>query len=492
MEYPVSQEGSDPRRKRDRLRRTLRCSQQEAAASATMTGTSDNFLNAFAIYLQASPVQLGWLTALPQLFGAILQIVSVWLGNHIPRKPLVVYTALVQSMLVAGMGVLALLFAADIMADAAVLILILLAIGYFACTNLIQPHWRAWMGGLVPGSRRGMFFATRTRVTMATSLLVFLLGGSVLSLTDAGGLAWIGFATLFIGAAIGRFCSSLLFRKMHDPHPDAGRNAMRLRDSWQHIGESLRDPAFRNYSLFVACMQGASALSAPFFAVYQLSDLQFTYLQFSLSSMASIATQFVMLRYWGKFSDRFGNRFVMIIASSLLPIVPLLWLISPDFGVVLIVQVVSGFAWSGFTLSTSNYLYDIRPHHTNFALYAAVQSGSHAFMVFCGGLLGGYLALHSADIAAAIATVWEPRSALYFVFIASAAIRTVVALGFLPRLHETNLRRRPQVLEVIFRVARFNAVSGVVIDWLSVTRKNGANGGGGKYDSDSHSDNKDG
>jgi hypothetical protein len=30
-----------------------------------MTGTSDNFLNAFAISLQASALQLGWLTALP-------------------------------------------------------------------------------------------------------------------------------------------------------------------------------------------------------------------------------------------------------------------------------------------------------------------------------------------------------------------------------------------------------------------------------------------
>lgn len=471
MRRTIPQKSADPRRKRDRLRKTLRYSQQEAAASATMTGTSDNFLNAFAIYLQASPVQLGWLTALPQLFGAILQIVSVWLGNHIPRKPLVIYTAVIQSCLVAGMGCLAIVFGLGLIGRSGVLILIALAVGYFACTNIIQPHWRAWMGGLVPSTRRGVFFATRTRLTMGTSLLVFLLGGSVLSVSDAQQQAWFGFAFLFFAAAIGRFCSSVLFGRMHDPHPDAGRNEMRLKDSWKHIGESLKDPAFRNYSLFVACMQGASALSAPFFALYQLNDLQFTYLEFSLSSMASIATQFVMLRFWGRFSDRFGNRLVMVLASCMLPIVPLLWLISPLFGVILIVQVISGIAWSGFTLSTANYLYDIRPHHTNFALYAAVQSGSHALLVFCGGVLGGYLALHTDGIASIVSAVWEPLSELYFVFIASALIRTVVALGFLPRLHESQLRRRPQLLEVIFRVARFNAVSGVVIDWLSVTRK---------------------
>lgn len=471
MDTETPESGTSPRDRREQLRQTLRYSQQEATASATMTGTSDNFLNAFAIYLQASPVQIGWLTALPQLFGALLQILSVWIGNHVSRKPLVIYTALLQSLVVAGMGVLALLFGVGLLGDRAVTVLIVLAIAYFACTNTIQPHWRAWMGGLVPGSRRGIFFATRTRLTMATSLLVFLVGGSVLSLGEVGNLAWLGFAFMFFAAAFGRFLSSLLFRKMHDPQPDAGRNNMRLMDSWRHIGESLGDPAFRNYSLFVACMQGASAVSAPFFAVYQLRDLEFSYLQFSLSCMTSIATQFLMLSFWGRFSDRFGNRLVMLFASSLLPVVPLLWLLSPQFSYILLVQVISGIAWSGFTLSTSNYLYDIRPHQTNFALYAAVQSGSHAFMVFCGGLMGGYLARYTPDIAAAISGLWEPRSALYLVFITSALIRCAVALGFLPRLHETDIRRRPQVLGVIFRVARFNAVSGVVIDWLSVTRK---------------------
>ena len=52
------------------LRRTLRLSQQEAVASATMTATGDNFFNAFAIHPQASAMQMGALTAVPQLFGA--------------------------------------------------------------------------------------------------------------------------------------------------------------------------------------------------------------------------------------------------------------------------------------------------------------------------------------------------------------------------------------------------------------------------------------
>jgi len=436
-----------------------------------MTGTNDNFLNAFAIHLQATALQMGWLTAIPQLFGAVWQIVSVWMGNHVRRKPLVVGVALLQSLLV---GLMALLSAANglgALQSSRVVWLIVLAVGYFSCINIIQPHWRAWMGKLVPTSRRGVFFAARSRLTMAASLLVFVGGGVLLSYTDAANRVWLGFALLFGAAASGRLVSAILLWRMHDPEPVSLQHAMRLRDSWLHIRESLKDPTFRHYSFFVACLQGAVAVSAPFFAVYLLRDLQFTYLQFSLNSIASIATQFFMLRFWGRFSDRFGNHLVMVISSCAIPIIPLVWLVSPDPLYLLLVQVVSGIFWSGFTLSTANYLYDIRPHHTNFALYAAVQSGSSAMMVFCGGLLGGYVARNAPAIADAMIDVWEPGSALFIVFVTTSILRSAVVAYFIPRLKEPRNRIRPKLLDVIFRIARIGSISGVSLDWMSVSRK---------------------
>ena len=471
MEIPVPAREQSTQDRKLTLRRTLRFSQQEAVASATMTGANDNFLNAFAIYLQATALQMGWLTAIPQLFGAIWQIVSVWMGSFVRRKPLVVFVALLQSALVGLMALLALAYGLGALQGSRMQWLIVLAVGYMSCINIIQPHWRAWMGNLVPKSRRGVFFAARSRLTMAASLMVFISGGLMLSYTDTRDAAWLGFALLFGAAAAGRLVSGLLFWRMHDPEPQASFNAMRLRDSWLHVRESLKDPAFRNYSFFVAFMQGAVAVSAPFFAVYLLLDLQFTYLQFSLNSIASIATQFALLNYWGRFSDRFGNHLVMVICSCSIPIIPLLWLVSTDHIYLLFVQVVSGIFWSGFTLSTANYLYDIRPHQTNFALYAAIQSGTSAFLVFCGGMIGGYLARHAPDIADTIVALWEPRSDLYIVFVTTTLLRTIIVACFIPILKEPMIRKRPKFLSVIFRVARINAISGVSLDWMSVTRK---------------------
>ena len=63
-------------------------------------------------------------------------------------------------------------------------------------------------------------------------------------------------------------------------------------------------------------------------------------------------------------------------------------------------------------------------------------------------------------------------SQLFVVFFVTAILRFAVALWFLPRANDPIARRRPKVLQLILRVSRFNAITGVSFDWLSVTRKN--------------------
>ena len=334
------------------LRRSLRLSQQEAVASAAMTATGDNFFNAFAIHLQASATQMGALTAIPQLFGAWMQLLSIWIGARLSRKNLVVTVAALQALVVATIG-----WIATQNLNQPSLWLIVLASVYSAALNLIQPHWRAWMGSLVPPRRRGAFFAVRTRLTMVSSLLIFIAGGGMLTLCAQRGKPELGFALLFAFAALGRACSSTLLWKMHDPEPRSHDPSHRvLRESISQLLSALREPGFRHYTFFLSGMMGAVAISAPFFAVHMLNGLGFTYLEYSLNAAASIVTQFLLLGFWGRFSDRYGNRVVIILTGCILPCLPLLWLVSPNFYYLLLVQVASGAAWSGFTLSIAQLL----------------------------------------------------------------------------------------------------------------------------------------
>lgn len=452
------------------LRRTLRCSQQEAVASATMTATADNYFNAFAIFLHATALQMGFLTAIPQVFSALSQFISIWLCQFFDRRRLVVVCAAMQAAVVAGLAVIALYGGSH-----SVPWLITMVCVHFVCSNLIQPQWRAWMGSIVPPRRRGAFFAARTRLTQVASLCVYIGGGLILSVTESAQLLAAGFAIVFGIAAIGRFVSAWLLWRMHDPdqHP-VGRKG--LLDSMRQFRHSLTDRTFRNYSIFFAGMTGVASLSAPFFAVYMLKELHFTYLQFTLNHIASIATQFVTLHWWGRASDRLGNRFVMLLCACMVPALPVLWTLSPDFYYLLGVQVLSGIAWSGFSLSAANYLYDIRPQKADFAVYAAVQSALSAVLIFFCAMLGGVLASKAPDIAASVDGLDILGSPLFLVFLTSACLRIVVVAWFIPRAQEPHGRKRPKVLQLVLRVGRFNPISGVSLDWLTVVRKRGKGG----------------
>jgi len=432
-----------------------------------MTATGDNFFNAFAIHLQASATQMGALTAVPQLFGAWMQLLSIWVGARLSRKQLVVTVAVFQALVVAAIGAIAMV---NLNRPSAWLIV--LASVYSAALNLIQPHWRAWMGSLVPARRRGAFFAVRTRLTMVSSLLIFVAGGGMLTLCARSDNAGLGFALLFAFAALGRGSSSWLLSRMHDPEPhNPDPNHRVLRQSLGHMVSALREPGFRHYTFFLSGMMGAVAISAPFFAVYMLDGLGFTYLQYSVNAAASIVTQFLMLGFWGRFSDRYGNRLVILLTGTVLPCLPLLWLVSPNFYYLLLVQVVSGAAWSGFTLSTSNFLYDLRPHRTGFAAYAAAQAGITAAVVFAGGLAGGFIAAWAPRATAMLSDWATVSNPLFLVFAMSAILRSLVIAWFIPRVKELQLRRRPGGLKLIYRISRFSALSGVSLDWLTVTRK---------------------
>src|SRR5690606_16528317 len=137
------------------------------------------------------------------------------------------------------MAMLALVYGIGGLQESRMLWLIVLAVGYFTCLNCIQPHWRAWMGSLVPQQRRGVFFAARTRLTMVASLFIFISGGAVLSITALNNNAWIGFALLFGVAAGGRFISGVLLNRMHDPVTESSHNTMRFQNSWRHVLDSL-------------------------------------------------------------------------------------------------------------------------------------------------------------------------------------------------------------------------------------------------------------
>ncbi len=148
-----------------------------------------------------------------------------------------------------------------------------------------------------------------------------------------------------------------------------------------------------------------------------------------------------------------------------LPVVPVLWLLSADFFYLLAVQCVSGLCWAGFTLSSGNLLYDLVPRSRR-AEYVAFHNIGNAACVFAGAMVGALLA-----------TVLPPRppllgaaaagSNLLYLFGISGVVRAVLAGLVVRRVRELRKPRRSiSAPALVLRVTGFNAMLGLIYEFI--------------------------
>lgn len=446
--------------------RTLRHSLKDAAAFGTMTGIGETYFSAFALFLKATTPQIGLLASLPPLLASFVQLLSAWLGRLIGRrKPIILAGASLQAL-----SWMPLLFLPLFFPESAVPLLIACVVLYQSGAHLVTPQWTSLMGDIVPPRRRGRFFALRTRLITAITFLSLLIGGFVLHRFSRDGNTLTGFVVLFSVAACARVISVYQLSRMHDPSGHVAALEFPFGRQWW---QRLRHSNVVRFSIFFALMQFGVAIASPFFTVYMLRDLEFTYLAFTCNTATAIFAQFLTLAQWGRISDIFGNRRILAATGIVIPLMPLLWTFSSNFWYLILVQAVSGFAWAGFSLSASNFVYDlITPDRR--ATYLAIHNVIASAGIFIGALLGGYLGTVLPSEVEFFGSTWHWLSPLYGVFIVSTFVRAAVVIGLIPRLREVRQVRDISFRQLIFRVTRLNALSGVFFEIIGSRPKTGS------------------
>lgn len=445
------------------VERSLKHSLKDATAFAAMTGVGETYVSAFALFLKATAPQIGLLASLPPLLASLTQLFSAWIGRVTgQRKALVLVGASLQAFMWLPILLLPILFPAH-----AVPLLIASVVLYHGGAHLAAPQWSSMMGDIVPERRRGRFFGMRTRIVSLTSFCALMLGGLLLHAMSTAGHTLIGFVLLFSTAAVARVISVYHLARMTDPGGHVAALETPVGRSWRH---RLRRSNAVRFSLFFAFMQFGVAIASPFFTVYMLRDLGFSYFEFTLNSGASIFAQFLTLSQWGRISDVFGNRRVLFVTGLFIPLMPILWTVSTDVWYLVAIQALSGFSWAGFTLAAGNFIYDlVQPNRR--VTYLAVHNVLASIGTFAGAILGGFLAtvLPRELVLAGIHYSW--LSPLYGVFVLSTLVRGGVVLLLLPKLREVRSVRPISTSAVIFRVTRINALAGIFFDIVGSRRR---------------------
>jgi len=408
--------------------RSRRYGIREGAFQAVMQGGGESYLSAFALLLQASALQIGLLSALPQLVGTWAQLLSVKALNRFQRRKALILTgAAGQAALWLPLLTLPVLFP-----EQGPWLLIACAVAYFAMGHFAIPPWNSLITDLVDPNSRGIYFARRARRMAVTSFLALCGAGLVLHSAETWKAPWAGFAVIFLGAAISRAISARYLARLDESAAPVTREAeFRLWDFLRHA----QSANFKRFLVFSGLMHVCVLIAGPYFVIYMLRDLHFTYLQYAAWLAAQVLGQFLTLKPWGRLGDRYGYKKVLVITGLMVPFLPMLYLLSANFYFLIVVNFLAGISWAGFALGLQNYVFDAVQAEDR-AKGVAVWNTVNAMGWFVGAMLGGWLATVTPAGITLPGVELRLVSNLPFVFFISGVLRLFVSLSLLRTFKE--------------------------------------------------------
>lgn len=437
-----------------RLTPSLRAANADGMAWACMVGIGETYLNVFGIFLRATALQLGLLATLPQFLGAISQMAGVWAMKFFKsrRDTTAVWVCINALMWV---PIAALPFMTGV-SSTSVWILIPLVCAYYISGNFVTPAWNSLIGDLVPAHIRGRYFGYRNRLIGLSTFLAILVGGQTLDLAKRFDSPETGFLIIFFAAFVSR-CIGVRFLQRYDDPPYKVAHEHHF-SFWDFLRRSPKSN-FARFVYFVALINFGVHISAPFFALYMLRDLHFSYIELTVITAANTITQFLTIQYWGQLSDQFGNKKILNICGYGVAFSPILWLFGDSLWYLLLIQVYAGLVWAGFNLATANFLFDAvsPPKRARCVAYQAMVSGA---FILAGSLFGAYLSEHLPASIDVLGTLWQPLSPLLFVFLISGLIRLVASMILLPLFREVRPVAAIRHHQLIFRITQLPSLSG--------------------------------
>lgn len=405
------------------MRRTLRFAFLEGVPGTLAQSIADNFIAPLAIALGGAPFLIGLLNGFPQLLAAQSQLLTYKFVGWAHSRKIVLLCSV-------GLGVLPwLAMAATPQLHVAnpVVWLVPLAILNLVLYQFPAPAWGSWISDLLPLNRRGSYLGLRASVGSLLGISVVIGFGLLLDRMNNG--AYWGFTIVFVVAAVMRLSSLALLWGMHEPPMRTARAGMGLLD---FIKTAQRTNLGR-IVLYTTVLYFGVFLAGPFFSIFMLRDLKFSYTTFILLQAVNIVAMTAGSRFWGVYADKYGNVGVIRITGLGMCTMPFLWLASQHVPYLMVVNAIGGFSWSGFTLCSLNYIYEATPsgERARFVGYLAAFGGVGLFI---GALLGGLMASHVPTLFA---------YPLMTLFLLSGIIRLLAAAAFLPFIKES--RGGPQM-----------------------------------------------
>ena len=398
----IKRESGDDLRKKtgdyELRNKTKKLSILEASFFSVHDGLGIRYITPFALAIgkNNSHINLfvGLLSSLPSLIGNLSQLYTTNLIKKYKRKKILFTGTIIQAFLWFGVifsGSLFFLFKAS-----STLSLIFLTTFYTMLVlagAFVVPAWASLMKDIVI-KNRGNYFGRRNMIAGFIAVLSSLLAGFFLDQLSINKI-FIGFFILFSIAFVFRITSGILFLSHYEP-----KIKIKKSDYFSFLDflKRSRKSNFAKFSLFISFFILSTYMAGPFFTVYMLKNLNFSYMKWTALIVIGSASTIFFMPLWGRFADKYGSIKTLKITGLLIPIVPIIWMATYFFDssssvlflFLCFVEFFAGYLWAGFNLSYSNFIYDAVTREKT-SLCSAYFNVLHGLGIFLGSVTGGLL-----------------------------------------------------------------------------------------------------
>jgi MFS family permease len=419
---------------------------------ATLTGGV--FLTGFALHLGMNEFTIGLLASIPFMVTAFQLPTSYFVRKSGKRKRVAYFAAGLARLTWIAILIGALVPMAGTSTKHFVILSLIFVSHTFVSVSYVA--WLSWTSDLVPDEIRGRFFGTRNMLCGAAGMIVIIVYGNLLDLLKPRphGLTF-GFAFTFVSAVLFGMLSLRYLNRI----PEAQVNpVIDNRHFHRHLSLPLKEANFRRFLLFAFLWSFSVYFASPFFTLYFLRDLQFSYGFVAILGMISSFADLTAMQLWGKISDRVKNKAVIQLASWVVVFLPLAWAIVRPGSLVIpiLLHAVGGGFWAGINLCMNNLLLRIS-RQENRTMFLSAYNITGGLGAAAGPILAG-LAIKSGSNLTLQFFSWTVLP-LQVIFVTSTLFR-LLSLQLFKYVHEPEEVTVGQMVRILRSVRGLNMANG--------------------------------
>ncbi len=359
---------------KEKKERTKKLAIKSGIGFSVMQNFSSNFFDAFAIALGFSAQTVSLITSLPLFLNSILQLFTYKIIKFLGRHKALYYSALIQAFLIG------LILIAGFYTRSAIILILLFTLFFFV-SNIIAVSWISIIGDVLRKDERGKYIAYRNKIINIVSLISLLIAGTILNYLQKI-LHEKSFIIIFTIAIIARIYTYFTLKQYYVPKtkPLEKEEEFTLIQFITRIKKSN----FVKYTLIYSFLIFLMYLFATTISFYRLKILNLDYLQFTLFKILFILGMILSYSYWGKISDKYGNKLILIISTFFKSIIIISWALITNIYILYFIEFLSGIFHSAFMLGGMNYFLDavspkkriiVRPYFNFFVGISILLSG---------------------------------------------------------------------------------------------------------------------